>query len=142
MIRRAGVPSGGSLLDLGTGTGDLAMEAGRQSPDSRSIAADFTLEMMQVGQGRPGGNLLRWSAADTLNLPFADGTFDAVVSGFLMRNVANIARALGEPLPVGKNAIWSTKNGSLTRNVKSAPKSFMFAGLHGHRSKKSSRPKS
>jgi demethylmenaquinone methyltransferase/2-methoxy-6-polyprenyl-1,4-benzoquinol methylase len=96
VIRRAGVPPGGSLLDLGTGTGDLAMEAQRQSPHSRSIAADFTLEMMQVGRGRPQADLLRWSAADTLNLPFADGTFDAVVSGFLMRNVGDIARALHE----------------------------------------------
>ena len=102
VIRRAGVPPGGALLDLGTGTGDLALEARRQSPDSRSIAADFTLEMMQVGQSRPGADLLRWSAADTLDLPFPDDVFDAVVSGFLMRNVGDIARALGEQYRVLK----------------------------------------
>src|SRR5512134_579152 len=40
------------LLDLGTGTGELAREALAQSPQTRVIAADFTLEMMRVGQAR------------------------------------------------------------------------------------------
>jgi demethylmenaquinone methyltransferase/2-methoxy-6-polyprenyl-1,4-benzoquinol methylase len=102
VIRRAELPPGGALLDLGTGTGDLAMEAKLQCPDCRPIAADFTLEMMRVGQGRPRADLLHWSAADTLDLPFPEHTFDAVVSGFLMRNVGDIARALREQYRVLK----------------------------------------
>ncbi len=54
------------LLDLGTGTGDLAREALEQFPRSKVIAADFTLEMMRVGQKR---GALNFSSADALQLP-------------------------------------------------------------------------
>jgi demethylmenaquinone methyltransferase / 2-methoxy-6-polyprenyl-1,4-benzoquinol methylase len=57
------------------------------------MPADFTLEMMRVGN-RNGS--LPWSAADALHLPFGDKTFDAVVSGFLMRNVGDVQQALKE----------------------------------------------
>ena len=81
------------LLDLGTGTGDLAREARSQFPRAKIIAADFTLEMMRVGQKR---GPLDFSSADALRLPFPDSSFDAVVSGFLMRNVIDLQRALQE----------------------------------------------
>lgn len=93
VIRRAKLTPNASLLDLGTGTGDLAREALIQEPNARVTAADFTIEMMRVGN--KSGNL-EWSAADALNLPFKDFTFDAVVSGFLMRNVTDIPRSLSE----------------------------------------------
>ncbi|MBL8061392.1 MAG: ubiquinone/menaquinone biosynthesis methyltransferase [Anaerolineales bacterium] len=82
-----------SLLDLGTGTGDLAREALTQYPKARVTAADFTLEMMRVG--KKNGDL-NFSSADALNLPFKEKTFDAVVSGFLMRNVTDVQQALKE----------------------------------------------
>lgn len=82
-----------SLLDLGTGTGDLAREALKRNPQTRVIAADFTLEMMRVGR-KP--NDPPYSAADALNLPFKDSTFEAVISGFLMRNVTDVNRSLQE----------------------------------------------
>lgn len=93
VIKLARLTSNASLLDLGTGTGDLAREALLQQPQAKITAADFTLEMMRVGN--KNGNL-KWSAADALNLPFKDKTFDAVVSGFLMRNVTDIQQALKE----------------------------------------------
>lgn len=96
VIRRAGLPSNGVLLDLGAGTGDLAQEARRQRPGCRAVAADFTLEMMRVGQQRPGSSALDWTAADALTLPFASQSFDAVVSGFLLRNVSDLPQALSE----------------------------------------------
>lgn len=83
----------GSILDLGTGTGDLAREALTQYPKARVTAADFTLEMMRVG--KKSGDL-NFSSADALNLPFKGSTFDAVVSGFLMRNVTDVQQALRE----------------------------------------------
>ncbi|MFN8382349.1 MAG: ubiquinone/menaquinone biosynthesis methyltransferase [Anaerolineales bacterium] len=93
VIRRARLTSNASLLDLGTGTGDLAREALTQEPKAKVTAADFTIEMMRVGN--KNGNL-EWSAADALNLPFKSEIFDAVVSGFLMRNVTDIQQALKE----------------------------------------------
>jgi demethylmenaquinone methyltransferase/2-methoxy-6-polyprenyl-1,4-benzoquinol methylase len=52
--------------------------------------------MMRVGQMRAGRRPVRWTAADTLCLPFPDDTFDAVASAFLMRNVTDGAAALAE----------------------------------------------
>jgi demethylmenaquinone methyltransferase/2-methoxy-6-polyprenyl-1,4-benzoquinol methylase len=100
VIQQAKLKPKSRLLDLGAGTGDLAREALAQHPDTKVTAADFTLEMMRVGQrqsleqGKNGS--LPWSAADALSLPFRDRTFDAIVSGFLMRNVGDIQQALKE----------------------------------------------
>jgi len=95
VIQRAVLPPGGSLLDLGAGTGDLAREALRQAPQSTAVAADFTLEMMLAGRDHPDRHLV-WTAADALYLPFPDECFDAVVSGFLLRNVSDLPRSLSE----------------------------------------------
>jgi demethylmenaquinone methyltransferase / 2-methoxy-6-polyprenyl-1,4-benzoquinol methylase len=81
------------LLDLGTGTGDLGREALHQQPAIRLAAADFNLEMMLAG--RASGRL-PWINADALHLPFTDQSFDAVVSGFLMRNVGSLSSSLIE----------------------------------------------
>ncbi|HLO15195.1 MAG TPA: ubiquinone/menaquinone biosynthesis methyltransferase [Anaerolineales bacterium] len=81
------------LLDIGTGTGDLAREALTQFPQARVIAVDFTLEMMRVGQKK---GTLNFSSADALCLPFEEAAFGAVVSGFLMRNVIDLQKALQE----------------------------------------------
>jgi demethylmenaquinone methyltransferase/2-methoxy-6-polyprenyl-1,4-benzoquinol methylase len=102
VVRRANISLQGSLLDLGAGTGDLARLTLRQHPGSQVVAADFTLEMMRKGRkASPPGEPL-WSAADALNLPFADETFDAVVSGFLLRNVTDIRQTLVEQARVLK----------------------------------------
>ncbi len=94
VIRRAGLPAGGRLLDLGAGTGDLAREALRQVPSAQVTAADFTLAMMLAG--KPRSPQPDWSAADALRLPFPEAAFDSVVSGFLLRNVSDLRAALAE----------------------------------------------
>jgi demethylmenaquinone methyltransferase/2-methoxy-6-polyprenyl-1,4-benzoquinol methylase len=94
VIRRAGLHPHASLLDLGAGTGDLAREAQAQQPTAQVIAADFTVEMMRAG--RKPGDQFGWSAADALHLPFPAESFHAVVSGFLMRNVADNMTVLRE----------------------------------------------
>jgi len=102
VIRRAGLRPGARLLDLGAGTGDLSFEALRQQPSCWPVASDFTLQMMLKGKERPGAGDLDWAAADALHLPFPNETFDAVVSGFLMRNVVDVDQALREQLRVLK----------------------------------------
>jgi len=90
-------PAGGRLLDIATGTGDIAFEALRQHPHlALVVGGDFTLPMMLVGQRRARGRLVRWSGADALRLPFPDQQFDAVTSGFLLRNVVDVRQALRE----------------------------------------------
>jgi demethylmenaquinone methyltransferase / 2-methoxy-6-polyprenyl-1,4-benzoquinol methylase len=98
VVRRASLPENGLLLDLGAGTGDLAFEAQNQYPGVRVLAADFTLEMMRIGQARQDNHnrSVDWCAADALHLPFPPNRFDAVVSGFLLRNVSDLDLALRE----------------------------------------------
>lgn len=126
VIKLARLSPNASLLDLGTGTGDLAREALLQEPQAKVTAADFTIEMMRVG--KKSGSL-QFSAADALNLPFKETTFDAVVSGFLMRNVTDIQQALKEQYrtlkPGGRIVILDT-----TRPKKNILSPFIWLHMH------------
>jgi len=102
VIGRSQIQAGERLLDLGAGTGDLAREALRQVSGCSATAADFTLEMMQVGKSRTPNLEIKWMAANALCLPFPGDTFEAVVSGFLLRNVTDIQQSLKEQLRVLK----------------------------------------
>ena len=102
VVDRAELPPGGRLLDVGAGTGDIAVEAMGRTAGASVIAADFTLEMMEVGRRRPGGKGIRWCQADALRLPFRDASFDAVTSGYLIRNVTDARLAFREQLRVVK----------------------------------------
>ncbi len=126
VIKLARLTPNAALLDLGTGTGDLAREALLQQPQAKVTAADFTIEMMRVGN--KNGNL-EWSASDALNLPFKNITFDAIVSGFLMRNVTDIQQALKEQYrtlkPGGRIVILDT-----TRPKKNLLSPFIWLHMH------------
>lgn len=100
VIALAQLPPQGKLLDIATGTGDIAHEGLRRHPQLQAVGGDFTLEMMQVGRRYPQRRRLQWVGADTLALPFAADTFDAVTSGFLMRNVIDVPGALREQVRV------------------------------------------
>jgi demethylmenaquinone methyltransferase/2-methoxy-6-polyprenyl-1,4-benzoquinol methylase len=120
LIQQAHLPPHGKLLDIATGTGDIAFEALRQHPHlSRVVGADFTLPMLKEAKRRSGaeeqgsenpkstpvGRAVqnpKWTGADTLHLPFPDNTFDAVASGFLLRNVVSVSTALAEQQRVCK----------------------------------------
>jgi demethylmenaquinone methyltransferase/2-methoxy-6-polyprenyl-1,4-benzoquinol methylase len=102
VIALAQLPPGGHLLDLGTGTGDLAFEAVGHDSTLHAIGGDFTLEMMRMGQTRPNGQRVQWTGIDALQLPFTNNVFDAVTSGYLMRNVTDVRRAWAEQYRVLK----------------------------------------
>jgi demethylmenaquinone methyltransferase/2-methoxy-6-polyprenyl-1,4-benzoquinol methylase len=126
VIELARLKDNSTLLDLGTGTGDLAREALARFPRAKVIAADFTLEMMRVGQKN---GPLNFSSADALRLPFGDFVYDAVVSGFLMRNVIDLQRALQEQYRVlkkgGRMVILDT-----TRPKKNLLSPFIWLHMH------------
>jgi len=102
VVQQARLKSGDKLLDLATGTGDIAFEALKAMPGIQAVGGDFSLPMMQVGMTLPLGDRVGWTGADALNLPFPDATFNAVTSGYLARNVVDIPRMFAEQLRVLK----------------------------------------
>lgn len=102
VIQKANLKPGDKLLDLATGTGDIAFEALKSVPNIQAIGADFSLGMMRVGQQLPLGAKVGWLSGDALQLPFPDNIFDAVTSGYLIRNVIDIPRTFAEQLRVLK----------------------------------------
>lgn len=99
--RRAAVaaaePRGADVLDIGCGTGDLSAEFRRAGAGS-VIGADFSGDMLALAQAKAGGG--DWLQADALRLPFADGSFDAVASAFVLRNLVDLPAAFAEMLRV------------------------------------------
>ena len=102
VIHQAQLPLDGRLLDIATGTGEIALEGLALVPGLQAVGGDFTVEMMQVGRQIPVRRAIRWVGADTLALPFPDDYFDAVTSGFLMRNVIDVHKAFSEQMRVLK----------------------------------------
>src|SRR5215510_6045356 len=64
VVQQANLKPGDKLLDLATGTGDIAFEAIKAVPDIQVVGADFSLPMMCVGQKLPLGSQVGWSGAD------------------------------------------------------------------------------
>jgi demethylmenaquinone methyltransferase/2-methoxy-6-polyprenyl-1,4-benzoquinol methylase len=81
------------VLDLATGSGDLAVAVGAACPEAVVVAADFCAPMMEHAQRR---GLARLVVADGMALPFADGAFDLVTVGFGLRNMADYGGAVRE----------------------------------------------
>ncbi len=88
------------LLDVATGTADLAIDAARRHPDIRVTGVDFVREMLARGRqkiaGRGLADRIRLLQADAMALPFPDGSFDAVGIAFGIRNMPDRLRALRE----------------------------------------------
>lgn len=99
MIQTADLRPGLHVLDLGSGTGDLARAIHHAQPTIQLTAVDLTLAMLEAGRdwnGIPRAN------ANALTLPFDTAVFDRVVSGFLVRNVVDVDAALREQFRVLK----------------------------------------
>ena len=83
----------GRILDLATGSGDVALTLRRHCPDAQIVGADFCVPMLREAVKKGSGPVV---AADGLALPFAVGAFDVVTVAFGLRNMASWPGALGE----------------------------------------------
>ena len=81
------------VLDLATGSGDLALAIQRRLPEANVTAADFSPEMLEIARSK---GVMRTVLADALALPFETASFDCVTVAFGLRNMADWDRALGE----------------------------------------------
>ncbi len=126
-VAATALPREGILLDVCTGTADLALEAARQFPDARIVGVDFSRPMIALGAAKIGGARLtdrvRLEVAQAEALPFADGSFDAVTVAFGLRNLPDRLPGLREMCrvlrPGGRAVIleFTTPPGALLRRA-------------------------
>jgi demethylmenaquinone methyltransferase/2-methoxy-6-polyprenyl-1,4-benzoquinol methylase len=91
-------PAYGRALDIGSGTGDFLITLADWMPDGLAVGVDFTMPMMRAGLPKLDGYRERaaFVGGDALHLPFPDEMFDAITTGFTIRNVSDIAGAFRE----------------------------------------------
>ena len=86
---------GARVLDVATGTGDLAIELARRvGPDGEVVGSDFSEGMLALAREKAPAIAFEWGNA--LELPYPDDAFDAATVGFGARNFSDLARGLGE----------------------------------------------
>ena len=92
-------PAGANALDIATGTGELAFELIRQGARS-VLGVDFCLAMVDAARKKSAaagfGGKVAFAAGDATALPFGDATFDCIVNGFMLRNVADLPATFSE----------------------------------------------
>jgi len=111
-VQRVPPPTAGAVLDVCTGTGDLALAYARRAGSGvRVVGSDFCRPMLDRGvvKSRRAGLPGEWVEADAMDLPFPTGAFDVVTVAFGLRNIADTAQGLAEMArvcrPGGKLAI-------------------------------------
>jgi demethylmenaquinone methyltransferase/2-methoxy-6-polyprenyl-1,4-benzoquinol methylase len=99
-IRATALPLKGQLLDICTGTADMALEAARQFPDARIVGVDFSRPMLALGTAKVEqahlSHRITLQVAPAEVLPFPDESFDAAAVAFGLRNVPDRLRGLYE----------------------------------------------
>ena len=130
VVRRVPPRGEGPILDVCTGTGDLALAYARASDGQIPIvAADFCPEMLEIGerkfaQSKLSGDLT-FVEADTQALPFDDNHFQIVCVAFGLRNVADTDQGLREMARV------CTPGGRVAVLEFSLPRWQPFRGIYG-----------
>jgi len=96
VVGMAGDCRNNRVLDLATGTGDIAALLLAENPSAQVVGGDFSLNMLHEAKQRFSGTPISWQACDANCLPFADNTFIAVTFGYLLRNVDDSLAVLRE----------------------------------------------
>jgi demethylmenaquinone methyltransferase/2-methoxy-6-polyprenyl-1,4-benzoquinol methylase len=91
----AAIGPGSRVLDVATGTGDLAVELARRvGPRGVVIGSDFSERMLTLARAKAPG--IAFEQANALALPYPDDRFDAATVGFGARNFSDLERGLAE----------------------------------------------
>ena len=85
----------GFVLDLGTGTGDIALTAAREMGGrGKLIGLDISLEMLRLAQEKrrklPYGDKVAFILGSALRPPFGSETFDGIITAFVLRNITDL----------------------------------------------------
>jgi demethylmenaquinone methyltransferase / 2-methoxy-6-polyprenyl-1,4-benzoquinol methylase len=98
-IARLNPPSGGTVVDLCCGTGDVVFHLLRTDPSLDVTGIDFCEPMLEAARRRApreARGKAHFLEGDVMDLPFADASFDGATMGFSLRNVVEIDRVLSE----------------------------------------------
>lgn len=102
----AEVRIGGRVLDVATGTGDLALElTKRVGPDGHVVGSDFSEGMLDLARDKANDRSIegvRFEWANALDLPYPDDVFDAATVGFGARNFGDLDKGIAEMTRVVK----------------------------------------
>jgi demethylmenaquinone methyltransferase/2-methoxy-6-polyprenyl-1,4-benzoquinol methylase len=103
--QQARVGPGSRVLDVATGTGDLAIELARRvSPGGEVVGSDFAEGMLSRARAKAaarGGEVTpRFEWGDALELPYGEDSFDAATVGFGARNFDDLGAGLAEMVRV------------------------------------------
>ena len=117
VVKLVGENNPKQILDIATGTGDLAMMMTQLNPD-KIIGLDISEGMLEVGKQKICkanlSNVIEMVVGDSENIPFDDNTFDAITVSFGVRNFENLNKGLTEILrvlkPDGKFVVLETSN--------------------------------
>ena len=117
VVKLVGENAPKQILDIATGTGDLALMMTELNPD-RIVGLDISEGMLEVGRTKVvKANLsdkIKMVVGDSENIPFDDNTFDAITVSFGVRNFENLDKGLQEILrvlkPEGKFVVLETSN--------------------------------
>jgi demethylmenaquinone methyltransferase/2-methoxy-6-polyprenyl-1,4-benzoquinol methylase len=100
LVAMAAVDGDSRVLDVATGTGDVALEFARGTGAGSIVGIDPSDGMLEVGRGKVSAagfdGRIRLMDGDALALPFADGTFDAVTIAFGLRNLPDYGAGIAE----------------------------------------------
>ncbi len=96
VVSRITMPKQGRVLDLATGTGDIAALLAGEYPEAYITGGDFSQNMLAFAKKRFSNTAIDWQACDANTLPFNDNEFDGVTFGYLLRNVDDVPRVLRE----------------------------------------------
>ena len=94
LLEMAAITPGVRVLDLACGTGDIAF--GARDRGAWVIGLDITPRMIELARRKPGGDRLGWLVGDMTALACASGAFERVTTGYGLRNVPDLPRALAE----------------------------------------------
>ena len=96
LVARLAAERPGRALELAAGTGIVTAQAAKALPGAHIVATDLSQAMLDVAAGRKETSGVTFQVADAQDLPFDDGSFDAVLCQFGVMFLPDKARAYGE----------------------------------------------
>lgn len=114
---------GGDCLDLGCGTGHLAAAILRRAPDAQVTGVDFSPAYVAHAQGRADIAAAEFQVGDACALPFADGSFDRVLSLLMLHFVPRAPDAVAEmrrvtrPGGIAAATVWDARGGMVANRM-------------------------